>query len=134
MFRVGTPEQLAGDLAEHFDAVWCSEVIEHVFDVWGFLTSVHRILAESGRLVLTTPYHGLVKNLALSLRGYANHYNPFGGHIRFFCRRSLERCLRHCGFAVEQWRGYGRFWPLYRSFFVVARKATQPLPRPPADS
>lgn len=139
--RVPGAEFHAGLIEDHierfrgqFHAIWCSEVIEHVFDVYGLLTSMHKCLAPGGRLVLTTPYHGLLKNLLIDLRNYPGHYNPFGGHIRFFDRTSLRRCLEHCGFEVLWWRGIGRTWPLYRSFFMVAQKAGEPAPRPPADS
>ena len=54
-------------------------------------------------------------------------------HIRFFDRRSLGRCLRHCGFTPREWKGFGRPWPLYKSFFVTAEKTHEPQPRPPAD-
>lgn len=132
-YLIGTIEQHAEALRGRFHAVWCSEVIEHIFDIYGFLAAINECLAPSGRLVITTPYHGLLKNLLISLRGYAHHYNPFGGHIRFFDKTSLGMCLRHCGFRVVRWAGIGRTWPLYRSFFVTAEKIGQPLPPPPAE-
>jgi 2-polyprenyl-6-hydroxyphenyl methylase/3-demethylubiquinone-9 3-methyltransferase len=133
-FHAGTPEQFVDRYAGQFQAVWSTEVIEHVFDLYGFFASVNRFLAPGGRLVLTTPYHGLIKNLLIDFRNYDHHYNPFGGHIRFFNKKSLTRCLIHCGFTPNRWAGIGRAWPLYRSFFVVATKTGQPLPPPPADS
>jgi SAM-dependent methyltransferase len=133
LFRAATPEEVAADMPGAFAAAWSSEVIEHVFDVYGFLTAIHRCLADGGLLVLTTPFHGLVKNLLIDLAGYANHYNPFGGHIRFFDRRNMTRALTHCGFTPQWWSGYGRPWPLYKSFFVVAKKTHAPAPLPPAD-
>lgn len=132
-FRAGTPEMFASEFAGRFAAIWSSEVIEHVFDVYGFLTAAHACLKPGGLIVLTTPYHGLIKNLLIDLGGYANHYQPFAGHIRFFDRRSLDRCLRHCGFTPRRWAGFGRPWPLYKSFFVTAEKTHEPQPRPPAD-
>ena len=46
-----------------FDVCYCSEVIEHLFNVQGFVAEVHRLLKDGGMLVLTTPYHGWLKNL-----------------------------------------------------------------------
>lgn len=133
-FHVGTMEERTGEWAGQFAAIWSSEVIEHVFDVWGFLSAAHAALAPAGRLILTTPYHGLIKNLLIDLGGYANHYKPMGGHVRFFDRRGLDTCLTHCGFTARHWTGYGRPWPLYKSFFVVAEKTHAVKERPPADS
>ena len=133
-FRAGPPEAFLAEWGGRFQAVWSSEVIEHVFDVYAFLAALNRLMAQGGRLVLTTPYHGLIKNLAISLAGYANHYDPFGGHIRFFDKRNLGRCLRHCGFTPRKWSAYGRTWPLYKSFFVVSEKTHDVGAMPAADS
>lgn len=132
-FAVGGPETLLPDHAGKFAAAWSSEVIEHVYDVYGFLCAVHECLAPGGILVLTTPYHGLIKNIVIDLFNYAKHYDPFAGHIRFFDKRSLDRVLRHCGFTPIKWMGYGRPWPLYKSFFVVASKTHKPSPPAAAD-
>lgn len=90
---------------EEFAAVWCSEVLEHLFDVRAALAELNRVLQTGGKLVLTTPYHGLIKNIAIALLGFEKHYNPYGAHIRFFTRRSLAICLEHAGLAVERWGG-----------------------------
>ena len=106
-----------------FDVVFSSEVLEHVFDVAGTLTEYHRLLDDGGKLVLTTPYHGVAKNVAIALKGYERHYHPYHGHIRFFTRRSLNDCLVDAGFEVKHWRGLGRIWPLWKTMFVIAEKA-----------
>jgi 2-polyprenyl-3-methyl-5-hydroxy-6-metoxy-1,4-benzoquinol methylase len=116
--------------AEQFAAVWCTEVLEHLFDVHIALAELNRVLKPNGLLVLTTPYHGLVKNLAIAIAGFDRHYDPYISHIRFFTRRSLQMCLQRAGFQAEAWSGLGRRWPLWMSFFVVARKATLPGPAP----
>jgi 2-polyprenyl-3-methyl-5-hydroxy-6-metoxy-1,4-benzoquinol methylase len=133
-FRVCTPEQVADELAGQFDAIWSSEVIEHIFDVYSFLVALNKVCKPGGHLILTTPYHGVAKGVMISMFGHAAHFNPFGGHIRFFDKSSLNACLAHCGFTATHWSGFGRFWPLYKSFFVVARKTGEPRPLPPADS
>ncbi len=43
------------DLGQKFDTVFAGELIEHLDDVRGFLTSVRNQLTPGGRLVLTTP-------------------------------------------------------------------------------
>ena len=105
-----------------FDVCFCSEVVEHVFEMEGLLHEVSRLLAPSGLFILTTPYHGWVKNLLVITFAFERHFNPASGHIRFFSRRSITESLRAGGFDVERIRGIGRVWPLWKSMFVVARK------------
>lgn len=113
-----------------FAAAWCSEVLEHLFDVHAALAELNRVLRPGGLLILTTPYHGLIKNLIIALIGFERHYNPYLSHIRFFTPQSLSRCLQRAGFAVEKWEGVGRHWPVWRCCFVVARKIGRPGPAP----
>jgi SAM-dependent methyltransferase len=103
-----------------FEFCFASEVIEHLFDVRGFLREVHRVLVPGGTFLVTTPYHGLVKNLVIALLYFESHFSPTGTHIRFFSRRSLARCLRAAGFEVERSRAVGRFFPLSRLLVVRA--------------
>jgi 2-polyprenyl-3-methyl-5-hydroxy-6-metoxy-1,4-benzoquinol methylase len=123
-FEVASLEEGLPFKNEEFDAVWCTEVLEHLFNVEAALTEINRVLCSSGKLVLTTPYHSLVKNLAISILTFDRHFDPEGAHIRFFTRRSLHLCLSRAGFVVERLTGVGRFWPVWMSHFVVARKVS----------
>jgi len=107
-----------------FDVCFCSEVIEHLFDVRGFIREIHRLLARDGLFLLTTPYHGRIKNLLIVTLNFERHFEPTGGHIRFFSKRSLTECLRAGGFRVERISGIGRCWPVWKSVFVTARKCS----------
>jgi SAM-dependent methyltransferase len=113
-----------------FSAVWCSEILEHLFDVHAALAELNRVLVQNGLLVLTVPYHGLVKNLTIALICFERHYNPYVSHIRFFTRKSLSFCLGYAGFTVVLCGGIGRRWPYWMSHFVVARKTSLPGPTP----
>jgi len=113
-----------------FQAIWSTEVLEHLFDVHACLSELNRVLAQNGLLILTTPFHGLLKNIAITLMAFERHFNPYLSHIRFFTRRSLTECLTRAGFDPVLWRGIGRSWPLYKSFFVVARKVRAAEPPP----
>ena len=129
-FEVASLEAGLPFAEEEFVAVWCSEVLEHLCDVRTALAGLNRVLQTDRKLVLTTPYHGLSKNIAIALLGFEKHYNPYGSHIRFFTRRSLGHVLGHAGLAVERWGGIGRHWPLWMAHFVVARKVAPPGPPP----
>src|SRR5882724_916674 len=39
-----------------FDAVFCSEVLEHVFTIDDILTELHRVLKKDGTMLLTIPF------------------------------------------------------------------------------
>jgi len=127
-FHAGPVEDLLPARAGQFDAVFSSEVIEHLFDVGTYLLSINHLLKDGGGgglFILTTPYHGLAKNLMIDAVNYSRHYDPMGQHIRFFDKKGLDRCLRSFGFEPLHWWGYGRPWPFWKSFFVVSRKAAQ---------
>lgn len=113
-----------------FDAIWCTEVLEHLFDVHAALSEFNRVLHDNGILILTVPFHGLVKNIAIALTGFERHYNPYISHIRFFTKQSLNDSLKRAGFESLRWRGIGRMWPIYKSLFVVARKVRPSGPAP----
>ena len=105
-----------------FSAVWSTEVIEHVLNVEAFLGEIYRILEAGGILILTTPYHGVLKNLLICLLKFDRHFDPNGSHIRFFDRKGLDRCLKKAGLDPVKFCGVGRVWKMYRTWFVVARK------------
>jgi 2-polyprenyl-6-hydroxyphenyl methylase/3-demethylubiquinone-9 3-methyltransferase len=125
-FHEGEVQQLLPAHVGEFQAAFSSEVIEHLFDVEGYLKCVNRLLKPGGTLVVTTPYHGWLKNMIVDTFNYSKHYDPAGQHIRFFDKKSLGLCLRRCGFEPLVWSGYGRPWPMWKSFFVVAKKASEP--------
>jgi SAM-dependent methyltransferase len=129
-FSVASLEEALPYPDGEFDAIWCTEVLEHIFDVHACLSEFNRVLRNEGILILTTPFHGLLKNLAIALVGFERHFNPYLSHIRFFTKRSLTECLSRAGFKPVLWRGIGRIWPLYKSFFVVARKVKPPAAPP----
>lgn len=105
-----------------FGAVWCSEVIEHILEVDVFLKEIRRVMKPGGILILTTPYHGFIKNLFIVLFKFDRHFNVCGSHIRFFDKHSLADCFKRTGFAPLSYGGIGRIWLVYRTWFVVARR------------
>jgi ubiquinone/menaquinone biosynthesis C-methylase UbiE len=78
-----------------FDLVWSSEVIEHVADTAAWLSEVRRVLAPSGRLLLTTPSHGRAR---LLLHGIERYSDPQGDHLHLYTARSLRILLGEFGF------------------------------------
>jgi SAM-dependent methyltransferase len=98
-----------------FDLVWSSEVIEHVGDTARWLSEVRRVLAPSGRLLLTTPSHG---RLRLALGGIERFSEPLGDHLHLYSQRSLRELLHQFGFGeVEVRRAGGP--PLLRGILLA---------------
>jgi type II secretory pathway predicted ATPase ExeA/2-polyprenyl-3-methyl-5-hydroxy-6-metoxy-1,4-benzoquinol methylase len=108
-----------------FDAVVSTEVIEHLYAPHRLPQFAHSCLRRGGHLIVTTPYHGYLKNLALSLSDHWDrHHTPLwhGGHIKFWSRRTLTQLLQEHGFEVVSFSGVGRVPWLWKSMVLVARK------------
>jgi SAM-dependent methyltransferase len=109
------------------DVVVASEVIEHLFRPTLFLNNVAAVLRPGGSLILTTPYHGYLKNLALSLSNkWDKHFgvDQEGGHIKFFSERTLAGMLVSCGFRNVTFHNVGRVRWLWKSMVCRAEKPT----------
>ncbi|MCO5168012.1 MAG: class I SAM-dependent methyltransferase [Planctomycetes bacterium] len=108
-----------------FDAITSLEVIEHLYSPRAFLDRVHGALRPGGLLVLSTPYHGYLKNLALALSNRLDaHFSVLwdGGHIKFWSRRTLSAVLEERGFEPCGFRGAGRLPYLWKSMVLTARR------------
>jgi 2-polyprenyl-3-methyl-5-hydroxy-6-metoxy-1,4-benzoquinol methylase len=113
------------DLGTGFDVVVSTEVIEHLFLPRLLPRFASRVLRPHGHLVLSTPYHGYLKNLLLSLSGkWDRHFSPLwdGGHIKFWSRTTLTELLTDEGFSVAGFAGAGRLPYLWKSMILVCRK------------
>lgn len=122
----------AGELLaneEPFDTVISTEVIEHLFSPHLLPRFAHACLKEGGYLVVSTPYHGYLKNLALSIAdGWDKHLTALqhGGHIKFWSKKTLTQLLAANGFEVVAFHGAGRLPYLWKSMLLVAKRV--PLP------
>jgi SAM-dependent methyltransferase len=109
-----------GDAA--VDLVWASEVIEHIADTERWLSEVRRVLAPEGTLLITTPFHGRLKNVAIALARFESHFDPVGQHLRFYTRRSLRALLERFDFDRVQLRAVGGPPLLRRMLLASARR------------
>jgi SAM-dependent methyltransferase len=101
-----------------FDVIWCSEVLEHLFDPRFALREMCRVIKPGGRLLVTVPYHGLLKNVLIALFNWDEHFAPNNPHIRFFSRKTLSRLTATAGFREIQTRCCGLNKPL-RDLFIA---------------
>jgi len=117
--RFPTIKFLQHDVAERFpfadgafEAVWCSEVLEHLFDPLYALREMHRILRPGGRLLVTVPYHGRFKNVLIALFKWDEHFAPANPHIRFYTNRTLTKVATEAGFQAIRIEMCGMSQPL----------------------
>jgi 2-polyprenyl-3-methyl-5-hydroxy-6-metoxy-1,4-benzoquinol methylase len=108
-----------------FDTIVSTEVIEHLYDPLDFIKFCSKILKKNGggELILSTPYHGYIKNLVISLiGGWDHHFMALykGEHIKFWSRDSLTLALKHGGFEVSSFSGAGRVPFLWKSMVIKA--------------
>lgn len=112
-----------------FPLVVSLEVVEHVYAPRTYAKCVHDLLQDGGYALISTPYHGYWKNLALAVTGQMDrHFTALWdhGHIKFWSRATLTRLLEEAGLMVERIYRVGRVPPLAKSMLVVARKIARP--------
>jgi 2-polyprenyl-3-methyl-5-hydroxy-6-metoxy-1,4-benzoquinol methylase len=111
--------------AQSFDVVVSTEVVEHLYYPRRFIHNAWRLLKPSGHFILSTPYHGYVKNLVLALSGRMDkHFTALwdGGHIKFWSRETLSHLLTEKGFRDIRFIGAGRVPYIWKSMILIAQK------------
>jgi 2-polyprenyl-3-methyl-5-hydroxy-6-metoxy-1,4-benzoquinol methylase len=109
-----------------FDAAVSVDVIEHLYRPTSLIETADALLKPHGWLVICTPYHGYLKNVAISVlnRWDSHHHVHFdGGHIKFFSVSTLTKMLSP-RFEVVDCEYFGRFPGLWKNMIIVARKRT----------
>jgi 2-polyprenyl-3-methyl-5-hydroxy-6-metoxy-1,4-benzoquinol methylase len=110
------------DLGGYFDIVISAEVIEHLQFPRELIKAAKKSLKPNGSLILTTPYHGYIKNLILALTGKMDsHFTALwdGGHIKFFSVNTLTKLLQEQNISNLQFEFAGRFPYLWKSMLVA---------------
>ncbi len=108
-----------------FPVVISLEVVEHLYDPRRFAETAFHLLEPGGRLILSTPYHGYAKNLAIAVSGgFDKHFTALWdhGHIKFWSPKTLGALLVEAGFQIKGLRRLGRIPPLAKSMMMVAER------------
>jgi 2-polyprenyl-3-methyl-5-hydroxy-6-metoxy-1,4-benzoquinol methylase len=108
-----------------FDVVVSIDVIEHLLYPRILIDVAWQVLRPGGRLIVCTPYHGYLKNLAISLAGGWDAHHGVGwdgGHIKFFSVRTLSAMVSERGFEDVSFRYFGRAPYLWKNMICLARK------------
>jgi 2-polyprenyl-3-methyl-5-hydroxy-6-metoxy-1,4-benzoquinol methylase len=118
-------DDLGEVLGTGWDLIVSLEVIEHLYAPRRFVSELFDLLRPGGVFIVTTPYHGYLKNLALALSGrMERHFTALwdGGHIKFWSYATLTAVLLEAGFIAPALRGAGRLPWLWSSMVVAVRK------------
>ena len=131
-----------------FDVVIALDIVEHVFDVFGFVDNCYRILKQEGTLLIRVPNVAYIKhrvgllfgNLPITaswfgdqgnLRVWRDRWGWDGGHLHYFTIPLLYQLLKQSGFQVELCRDPGTQFSsfrdllpelLYSNPLIIARK------------
>jgi 2-polyprenyl-3-methyl-5-hydroxy-6-metoxy-1,4-benzoquinol methylase len=109
-----------------YDAVVALEVVEHLMQPRQLARRAWEALRPGGAFIVSTPYHGYWKNLALAVTNrFDAHWHPLRdfGHVKFFSQSTLRSLLDESGFLLRQNLRLGRVPALARSMMAVAVKA-----------
>lgn len=108
-----------------FPVVTSLEVVEHVYAPRHYASTLFSLLESGGTAIISTPYHGYWKNLAMAVTGTMDaHFTALWdhGHIKFWSIKTLTQLLQEAGFVDIRFRRVGRIQPLAKSMVAIARK------------
>jgi len=86
---------------------------------------MYSLTAPGGVALVSTPYHGYWKNLALAVTGRLDaHFTALwdDGHIKFWSINTLRLLLQEAGFTNIRFERVGRLPPIAKSMLAVARR------------
>lgn len=109
-----------------FPLVVSLEVVEHVYAPRDFARAVYDLLLPGGIALISTPYHGYWKNLALSLfNRMDSHFTALWdhGHIKFWSIRTLGQLMTEAKLLVRAVHRIGRVPALAKSMLLVCQRS-----------
>ena len=123
--NIGDVYDELADIYGQFPLVISLEVIEHCYDPRRFSKTFCNLISAGGVGVLSTPYHGYWKNLALAVAGkWDDHLDALedGGHIKFFSVRTLRALLAEVGLNDVRFVRVGRIPTFAKSMIAIVHK------------
>ena len=123
--QLGVGDVLPNEWKGSFDLIICTEVVEHLFDPHLLVQTTSEALHDGGYAIISTPYHGYLKNLALSMVNkwdFHHHPDQVGGHIKFWSKQTLRALFENGGFKAVSFHGAGRLPYFWKSMVWVFQK------------
>jgi len=108
-----------------FQAVLSLEVVEHVYYPRKFAATLFSLVRPGGVAIVSTHYHGYLKNVGLALSGKLDgHFTALWdeGHIKFWSIPTLKKLLMEAGFSGISFQRIGRIPVFAKSMIAVARR------------
>ena len=115
------------ELLYSFDVVLAIEVIEHLLYPKELAKAAKKCLKPGGTLIISTPYHGYLKNLILAITGKMDtHFTVLwdNGHIKFFSVKTLSKVLEIEKYTDIDFRFAGRFPYLWKSMLCSSKSTS----------
>jgi 2-polyprenyl-6-hydroxyphenyl methylase/3-demethylubiquinone-9 3-methyltransferase len=123
--RQGSAYDDLASIYGRFPVVTSLEVVEHVYAPRHYAATLFSLLEPGGTAIISTPYHGYWKNLAMAVTGKLDaHFTVLWdhGHIKFWSIKTLTALLTEAGFTDIRFRRVGRIPPLAKAMIAIARK------------
>lgn len=110
-----------------FNKIVSNECFEHIRNVNQLTKECRRVLKPDGKIEITVPYHGLIKNILIAMFRFDNHYSIIDngvGHLRFFTRKTLIMMVRHsAGFRIDGFiYSSGKIFPSLMTVYATNMK------------
>ena len=105
-----------------FDFILALDVFLHIYDTELIFKEITRVLKHGGRLLITVPYYGLLKNIVIALIGFDEVYNPRNGEIRFYTKNTLLNEIKAIGLTPIKFGYFSRFYPFSKAMYCVSKK------------
>ena len=108
-----------------FPVVISLEVVEHVYFPRKYAATLFDLVQPGGGAIISTPYHGYLKNLVMALTGKMDsHFTALWdyGHIKFWSMKTLQQLLEEAGFQDARFVRVGRIPALAKGMIAIARK------------
>jgi len=106
-----------------FDFILAADVMEHIYDTELIFSELKRVLKPKGKILISVPYHGMIKNILASLVAFDSYFDPTQAHIRFYTKGNLFKRMKNVGLKIIKHGYYGRFYPLSHAIYVVCEKS-----------
>jgi 2-polyprenyl-3-methyl-5-hydroxy-6-metoxy-1,4-benzoquinol methylase len=96
-----------GEMGNHFDQVFCMEVLEHIIDDDLVVRQIYEVLKPGGQLLVSVPTAEHPPTYGEGVVEVENGH----GHVRWgYSKKELRALLESAGFEIAHLSGYGGFF------------------------